>query len=104
MGTYYISFNVNSTIFNDKANSEAARAKVRRALGLFLDRKYICEEVDKAFKTKSLKQKMNSIELLEPLREIEDSLEDMLEEPRDGTTGNVFPNIRKQDIPLTRKH
>ena len=50
MGTYYISFNVNSTIFNDKANSEAARAKVRRALGLFLDRKYICEEVDKAGK------------------------------------------------------
>ena len=47
---------------------------------------------------------MNSIELLEPLREVEDSSEDMLEEPRDGTTGNVFPNIRKQDIPLTRKH
>ena len=51
-----------------------------------------------------MKQKMNSIEPSELLRGIEDSSEDMLEEPRDGTTGNVFPNIRKQDIPLTRKH
>ena len=50
MGTYYISFNVNSTIFNEKATDEAARAKVRRAIGLFLDRKYICEKVDNAGK------------------------------------------------------
>ena len=49
-------------------------------------------------------QKMNSIKLLELLREVEDSSEDMPEELRDGTTGNVFPNIRKQNIPRIRKH
>ena len=47
MGTYYISFNVNSTVFT-KATDEAARAKVRRALGLFIDREYIVKEIGKA--------------------------------------------------------
>ncbi len=47
MGTYYISFNVNSTVFS-KAADEAARAKVRRALGLFIDREYIVKEIGKA--------------------------------------------------------
>ena len=47
MGTYYISFNVNSTVFS-KAADEAARAKVRRALGLFIDRNYIVKEIGKA--------------------------------------------------------
>ena len=47
MGTYYISFNVNSAVFT-KAADEAARAKVRRALGLFIDREYIVKEIGKA--------------------------------------------------------
>ena len=47
MGTYYISFNVNSTVFS-KASDEAARGKVRRALGLFIDRQYIVKEIGKA--------------------------------------------------------
>ena len=47
MGTYYVSFNVNSTVFS-KATTEEARAKVRRALGLFIDRDYIVKEIGKA--------------------------------------------------------
>lgn len=47
MGTYYISFNVNSAVFT-KATTETARAKVRRALGLFIDRQYIVDEIGKA--------------------------------------------------------
>ena len=47
MGTYYISFNVNSAVFT-KAADEAARAKVRKALGLFIDREYIVKEIGKA--------------------------------------------------------
>ena len=47
MGTYYISFNVNSQVFS-KAADEAARGKVRRALGLFIDRQYIVKEIGKA--------------------------------------------------------
>ena len=47
MGTYYISFNVNSKIFT-KATNEPARAKVRQALGLFIDRQYIVKEIGKA--------------------------------------------------------
>jgi len=47
MGTYYISFNINSTVFT-KATTEEARAKVRRALGLFIDRQYIVKEIGKA--------------------------------------------------------
>ena len=47
MGTYYISFNVNSAVF-DKATTEDAKAKVRKALGLFIDRNYIVKEIGKA--------------------------------------------------------
>ena len=47
MGTYYISFNVNSAVFT-KATDEAAKAKVRKALGLFIDRQYIVKEIGKA--------------------------------------------------------
>ena len=47
MGTYYISFNVNSSVFS-KATTEEARAKVRQALGLFIDREYIVKEIGKA--------------------------------------------------------
>ena len=47
MGTYYISFNINSSVFSKAAN-EADRAKVRRALGLFIDREYIVKEIGKA--------------------------------------------------------
>ena len=48
MGTYYISFNINSQAFNAKATDEAAKAKVRKALGLFIDREYIVKEIGKA--------------------------------------------------------
>ncbi|MBP5217044.1 MAG: peptide ABC transporter substrate-binding protein, partial [Bacilli bacterium] len=47
MGTYYISFNINSEIFT-KADTEAKRAKVRKAIGLFIDREYIVKEIGKA--------------------------------------------------------
>ena len=47
MGTYYISFNVNSRIFT-KADTEEKRAKVRKAIGLFIDREYIVKEIGKA--------------------------------------------------------
>lgn len=46
MGTYYISFNVNSAVF-DKATNEADREKVRKALALFIDREYIVKEIGK---------------------------------------------------------
>ena len=48
MGTYYVSFNINSTAFDAKANTEAKREKVRKALGLFIDREYIVKEIGKA--------------------------------------------------------
>ena len=48
MGTYYISFNINSSVFSAKADTEAKRAKVRKALGLFVNRKYIVDEIGKA--------------------------------------------------------
>ncbi len=47
MGTYYISFNMNSAVFT-KATDEAAKAKVRKAIGLFIDRQYIVKEIGKA--------------------------------------------------------
>ena len=46
MGTYYVSFNVNSEIFS-KATNEAAREKVRKAIGLFIDRQYIVKNITK---------------------------------------------------------
>ena len=48
MGTYYISFNMNSTAFGAKANTEEKRAKVRKALGLLVDREYVVKEIGKA--------------------------------------------------------
>lgn len=48
MGTYYVSFNMNSTAFAAKADTEEKAAKVRKALGLFIDRKYIVDEIGKA--------------------------------------------------------
>ena len=47
IGTYYVCFNVNSTKFNAKANTEEQRAKLRKALGLFIDRNYIVKEIGK---------------------------------------------------------
>lgn len=48
MGTYYVSFNVNSTAFDSVATTEEERTKVRKALGLFIDRNYIVKEIGKA--------------------------------------------------------
>ena len=50
MGTYYISFNVNSKVFA-KADTQEKAAKVRKALGLFIDRNYIVKEIGKAGQT-----------------------------------------------------
>ena len=48
MGTYYVSFNVNSTKFDAKANTEEKRANVRKALGLLIDRQHIVKDIGKA--------------------------------------------------------
>lgn len=45
MGTYYISYNINSATFNAVATTEEARAKVRQALGLFVNRVDIVDNV-----------------------------------------------------------
>lgn len=46
LGTYYVSFNVNDEALKDF--SEVEKAKIRNALGLFIDRNYVCEEIGKA--------------------------------------------------------
>ena len=46
LGTYYVSFNVNDENF--KAFGEADKAKIRKALGLMIDRNYIVEEIGQA--------------------------------------------------------
>jgi len=46
MGTYYVSFNVNKGF--DKATTEEENAKIRKALGLLIDREYIVKEIGKA--------------------------------------------------------
>jgi len=46
LGTYYVSFNVNDENF--KAFGEADKAKIRKALGLMIDRTYIVEEIGQA--------------------------------------------------------
>ena len=46
LGTYYVSFNVNDEALN--GFSEAEKAKIRQALGLMIDRNYICEEIGQA--------------------------------------------------------
>ncbi|MBQ1950882.1 MAG: peptide ABC transporter substrate-binding protein, partial [Clostridia bacterium] len=46
LGTYYISFNVNDPAFKDFTEEE--KAKIRKAMGLMIDRNYICEEIGQA--------------------------------------------------------
>jgi len=49
LGTYYIIFNVNDeTIYGDIVTDEATKAEVRKALGLLLDRNYICVSIGQA--------------------------------------------------------
>jgi ABC-type oligopeptide transport system substrate-binding subunit len=51
LGTYYISFNMDSPAFNAKADTEVKRQKVRRALSLFIDRNNIVNNVSKGGQT-----------------------------------------------------
>ncbi len=46
LGTYYVSFNVNDPALKDF--TEAEKADIRKALGLMIDRNYICEEIGQA--------------------------------------------------------
>ncbi len=46
LGTYYVSFNVNDPALKDFTQEE--KAKIRTALGLTIDRNYICEEIGQA--------------------------------------------------------
>ncbi|MDD2397553.1 MAG: peptide ABC transporter substrate-binding protein, partial [Tissierellia bacterium] len=46
LGTYYVSYNVNDEAFS--AFGEADKAKIRKALGLMIDRTYIVEEIGQA--------------------------------------------------------
>ena len=46
LGTYYVSFNVNDPALKDFTQEE--KAKIRKALGLTIDRNYICEEIGQA--------------------------------------------------------
>jgi oligopeptide transport system substrate-binding protein len=46
LGTYFVAFNVNDNAFS--AFGEADRAKIRKALGLMIDRTYIVEEIGQA--------------------------------------------------------
>lgn len=48
LGTYYVIFNVNDDTLNDFIKPEADLAKFRKALGLLIDRNYICEQIGKA--------------------------------------------------------
>lgn len=51
LGTYYVCFNMNSSIFANKTQAE--QEKLRTAIGLLIDRKYIVESVTKAGQTPS---------------------------------------------------
>ncbi len=46
LGTYYVSFNVNDEALKDF--TEAEKADIRKALGLMIDRNYVCEEIGQA--------------------------------------------------------
>lgn len=46
LGTYYVSFNVNDEAL--KNFSESEKADIRKALGLLVDRNYVCEQIGKA--------------------------------------------------------
>lgn len=48
LGTYYVIFNVNDKTLNRTLKSEAEYATFRKALGLFIDRNYICEKIGQA--------------------------------------------------------
>ena len=53
IGTYYVCWNVNEEILPEGCEltgveAEAARQEIRNALGLLLDRNYICEEIGQA--------------------------------------------------------
>ena len=48
LGTYYLIFNVNDKTLNRFLTNEADTAKFRKALGLMIDRDYICEEIGQA--------------------------------------------------------
>ena len=45
LGTYYVGFNVNSKMFDGKTPEQAS--KMRRALGLLIDRQYIVDTIGK---------------------------------------------------------
>lgn len=47
LGTYYISWNINSTVFDSILDSELKRVAFRKALGLLINRQYICDSVVK---------------------------------------------------------
>lgn len=46
LGTYYVSFNVNDSALSEFTQEE--KAKIRHALGLMIDRNYVCEEIGQA--------------------------------------------------------
>ena len=46
LGTYYVSFNVNDAAL--EGFSEPEKADIRKALGLMIDRNYVCEEIGQA--------------------------------------------------------
>ena len=46
LGTYYVSFNMNDPAFKDF--TEVEKAKIRKAMGLMIDRNYVCEEIGQA--------------------------------------------------------
>ncbi len=46
LGTYYVSFNVNDPAFKDFTEEE--KAKIRKAMGLMIDRNYVVEEIGQA--------------------------------------------------------
>ncbi len=46
LGTYYISFNVNDEVLKDFTEDE--KVKIRKALGLVIDRNYVAEEIGQA--------------------------------------------------------
>ncbi len=53
IGTYYVNFNVNADLLPNNteltgAEKEKAQQEIRKAIGLLLDRNYICEEIGQA--------------------------------------------------------
>jgi oligopeptide transport system substrate-binding protein len=50
-GTYYISYNVSSPVFDAVADTETKRESLRNGLNLLIDRNYICDEIGQAGQT-----------------------------------------------------